>query len=331
VFDAATRTIGGLEFEPDFVWLKDRSDTNWNRLQNSVVGANKLLYSNSTNAEATDESNGHVNAFTTDGFIVDDASGTAVNGNGNNFVAWCWKAGGAAVSNTDGSITTSVSVNQEAGFSIVSWTGTNGTGTIGHGLGKTPKWVVIRRRNSQSSWVVYHNSIGNTKRITLDTTNDADGDNSAWFNNTSPTSTTVSLGADGGSNGSTDNYIAWCWAEIPGYSKFGEYIGNGSSDGPYVHLGFKPAFIIYKKSEGGSDNWEMQNTTIDTDNPVNESMYPNTSGAQSTGRNVDFLSNGFKMRNANGNTNEGSSFTYIYMAWAKAVQELSARLDAAGL
>jgi hypothetical protein len=135
--DAATRTIGGLEFEPDFVWLKDRSDTNWNRLQNSVVGANKLLYSNSTNAEATDESNGHVNAFTTDGFIVDDASGTAVNGNGNNFVAWCWKAGGAAVSNSDGTITSSVSANQESGFSIVTYTG-NGSGT-GQTFGAFPR------------------------------------------------------------------------------------------------------------------------------------------------------------------------------------------------
>ena len=127
----------------------------------------------------------------------------------------------------------------------------------------------------------------------------------------------ISLGIDQRTNKNTGTFVAYCWAEIPGYSKFGKYTGNGSSDGPYVHLGFKPAFIIYKKSEGGSDNWEMQNTTIDTDNPVNESMFPNTSGAQSTGRNIDFLSNGFKMRNANGNTNEGTSYIYIYMAWAE--------------
>ena len=246
----------------------------------------------------------------------------------------CWKAGGAAVANSDGSIASQVSANQEAGFSIVTWTGNATSGaTVGHGIGKAPACIFLKGRNFEDHWAVYHKGIGtslsdsNRKLVKLNDEGVYQTSTGYW-NDTSPTSSVFSLGNDQRTNKNTGTFVAYCWAEIPGYSKFGKYTGNGSSDGPYVHLGFKPAFIIYKKSEGGSDNWEMQNTTIDTDNPVNESMFPNTSGAQSTGRNVDFLANGFKMKNANGNTNEGTSFTYIYMAWAERPSGTGFGLDA---
>ena len=239
----------------------------------------------------------------------------------------CWKAGGAAVSNSDGSITSQVSANQEAGFSIVTFSITsNAVYTVGHGLGKAPQWIMMKARNTTNNWDCYHVSVGNTKRIKMNDEVVPEDYTEPW-NDTTPTSSVfTSTGSWLGGNGT--NCVAYCWTEIPGYSKFGEYVGNGSSDGPYVHLGFKPAFIIYKKVAGGSDNWEMQNTTIDTVNPVNESMYPNTSGAQSTGRNVDFLANGFKIRNTNGGTNEGSSYTYIYMAWAERPSGTGFGLDA---
>jgi len=316
--DSNNNTKIGLEFKPDFVWIKNRTEGSSggvgdNMWFDSIRGALTYLSSNSHDNAETSNSNG-LQQFLPDGFRP--GSMTRTNESGDNYVAWCWKAGGAAVANTDGSITTSVSVNQEAGFSIVSWTGTNGTGTIGHGLGKTPKWVVIRRRNSQSSWVVYHNSIGNTKRITLDTTNDADGDNSAWFNNTSPTSTTVSLGADGGSNGSTDNYIAWCWAEIPGYSKFGSYKGNNNADGPHIHLGFRPAWVMIKNVNANGTEWYILDNKRDTSNPMGQYLSASSHAAEATYVFYDFLSDGFKLRNT-GSAQNPSGETIIYMAFAE--------------
>ena len=313
--DAATRTIGGLEFEPDFVWLKDRSDTNWNRLQNSVVGANKLLYSNSANAEATDESNGHVNAFTTDGFIVDDASGTAVNGNGNNFVAWCWKAGGAAVSNSDGTITSSVSANQESGFSIVTYTG-NGSGTgqtVGHGLGKAPKVIFLKKRNAATNWFVYHGSAGNGAFEGLNTTS-AYGSGLAPFNTTAPSSTVVTLGNTDG-NQSGINFVLYCWAEIPGYSKFGTYTGNGNSDGSFLYLGFRPALVIIKRVDDGY-SWYLIDSKRDPENQVHENLYADQNIATYDYSVGDFLSTGIKFRNTGSDTNS-SGATMIYMAWAE--------------
>ena len=308
----SSQTIDGLEFTPDFVWIKARRSGEHHFLTDVIRGAGLRLQTSSSNVESDRSS--EVTSFVRGGFTI---AGThnEINGGGVNIIGMCWKAGGAAVSNSDGSITSSVSANQQAGFSIVSYTGTGSVATIGHGLGKKPDCIIVKNRTDSNNWNIYHSANG--ANYVLYFTTSARVDQTSNWNDTEPTSTVFTVGTSNGTNGSSDNMIAYCWSEIPGYSKFGQYVGNGSSDGPYVHLGFKPAFIIYKKVAGGSDNWEMQNTTIDTVNPVNESMYPNTSGAQSTGRNVDFLSNGFKMRNANGNTNEGTSFTYIYMAWAE--------------
>ena len=309
----SSQTIDGLEFTPDFVWIKGRRSGEHHFLTDVIRGAGLRLQTSSSNVESDRSS--EVTSFVRGGFTI---AGThnEINGGGVNIIGMCWKAGGAAVSNSDGSITSQVSANQEAGFSIVTFSITsNAVYTVGHGLGKAPQWIMMKARNTTNNWDCYHVSVGNTKRIKMNDEVVPEDYTEPW-NDTTPTSSVfTSTGSWLGGNGT--NCVAYCWTEIPGYSKFGEYVGNGSSDGPYVHLGFKPAFIIYKKVAGGSDNWEMQNTTIDTVNPVNESMYPNTSGAQSTGRNVDFLSNGFKIRNANGNTNEGRSYTYIYMAWAE--------------
>ena len=317
-------TIDGLEFTPDFVWIKGRRSGEHHFLTDVIRGAGLRLQTSSSNVESDRSS--EVTSFVRGGFTI---AGThnEINGGGVNIIGMCWKAGGAAVSNSDGSITSQVSANQEAGFSIVTFSITsNAVYTVGHGLGKAPQWIMMKARNTTNNWDCYHVSVGNTKRIKMNDEVVPEDYTEPW-NDTTPTSSVfTSTGSWLGGNGT--NCVAYCWTEIPGYSKFGEYVGNGSSDGPYVHLGFKPAFIIYKKVAGGSDNWEMQNTTIDTVNPVNESMYPNTSGAQNTGRNVDFLSNGFKIRNTNGGTNEGTSYTYIYMAWAEKPSGTMFGLDA---
>ena len=327
----SSQTIDGLEFTPDFVWIKARRSGEHHFFTDIIRGAGHRLQSSSQAVESDRSS--EFTSFVRGGFTV---AGThnEINGGGVNIIAMCWKGGGAAVANSDGSIASQVSANQEAGFSIVTWTGNATSGaTVGHGLGKAPACIFLKGRNFEDHWAVYHKGIGtslsDSNRKTIKLNDEVVYQTSTgYWNDTSPTSSVFSLGNDQRTNKNTGTFVAYCWAEIPGYSSFGRYRGNGSSDGPYIHLGFKPAFIIYKKSDGGSDNWEMQNTTIDTDNPVNESMYPNTYGAQSTGRNVDFLANGFKIRNTNGSTNEGRSYTYIYMAWAERPSGAGFGLDA---
>ena len=226
----------------------------------------------------------------------------------------CWKAGGAAVSNNDGSVTSTISANQEAGFSIVQFESqtTNIDITVGHGLGKKPAFWMWKSIDNTIDWYNYHQSIGYDGWINMSSASGSTtGNDAAW--KAEPTSTVLTHGS-GLMNQNT--IIMYVWAEIKGYSKFGVYQGNGNSThGTYVECGFKPAFIIYKKTSG-SDYWEMQNNIIDTYNPVNESLFPNRSDAQSTGRKVDFLANGFIHRNGNGNTNE-DGHTYIFMAWAE--------------
>ena len=301
------RSITDLEFKPDLVWIKDRSsgDHGW---YDSVRGVSKRIKSNSSDAE----SDVPIGSFDQNGFSF--ASEMYYNANSANYVAWCWKAGGATtVSNTSGSVTSAVSANQEAGFSIVTYTGPNGNGTIGHGLGKAPKWIVIRRRDNASTWTVYHESMGNTHRLGLDL-NSGSSSNSAWWNNTSPTSTTFSVGTDAGHGGSTDNYVAYCWTDIPGYSKFGTYTGNASTDGIFVNLGFRPAFVLFK-STSASENWQLKDYKRNGYNDQNHTIFANGNGGDYTTAEMDFLSNGFKLRNGGGGSN-GSGETLVYMAFA---------------
>ena len=330
---SAARTVTGLEFAPDLVWQKRRNGTNWHTWHDTVRGVTKSLYVNSNIAEATNNQYGYISSFNNDGFTWSPGSTNNSDGNetSGTFVSWCWKAGGGStVTNNDGNNTSQVSVNTEAGFSILTYTG-NGTNnsniTMGHGLGKTPAWVIIKNRSSTADWVVWVRGIGgsatdNQKNLGLNTSSSA-GQNSSQFRYADSSIIAV---RDTDSNGNVkvnkngDNYVAYCWAEIPGYSKFGSYEGNaaghvGGDHGVYVHCGFTPALVIYKKY-GGSDNWEIQDNTRDTYNPVNHSLFPNSDTTESTGRNVDFVNNGFKHRNSNGNTNE-SGQKYVFMAFAE--------------
>ena len=325
--DSSDRNIEGLEFKPDMVWIKNRSQTDFHVLQDSVRGANKLFFPNDTDVEQTDSANGHVNYFTSGGFNVDAGGSGFVNENGENYVAWCWKAGGAAVSNSDGTITSSISVNQEAGFSIVSYTG-NGTAgaTVGHGLGKKPAWILLIRRDSNDNRYIYHqfmNQGSNPEQHYSELNFHAGAtDSNKIHNDTAPTTSVFSLSNDNASNGNTYPYIAYCWAEIPGYSKFGEYRANGvDDDGPYTHLGFRPAWVMIKSMSLSNSDWTIFDNKRNTVHPANIHLAANQSHADGsdTYEVVDFLANGFRVTGLSGSAiNYNTSYPHLlYMAFAE--------------
>lgn len=294
-----TNTVNGNSFQPDFVWIKSRSNIDNNQLVDSVRGLSGTpgLSSNSTNAEFA---TGIVTAFNSNGF-------TSSTGTTQNYIGWQWKSSNAtAVTNTAGSITSTVSANPTAGFSIVTFTAqASGTATVGHGLGVAPAMIITKARAAVSYWNIYHQSLGNTKYIQLESTAAATTASGRW-NNTSPTSSVFTMGVDFGGIGTM---VAYCFSEIAGYSKFGSYTGNGSTDGTFVYTGFRPRFILLKNSSSAAD-WVTFDTSRDTYNLATKYLVPNTSGAEATGASVqlDILSNGFKIRgtwvgmNASGNT-----------------------------
>jgi hypothetical protein len=305
----SSRNITGVGFQPDLLWIKNRDITQWHFLFDAVRGVSKALFSNVTNAESTQAST--QTAFLSDGFTV--GNDVASNGNGNGIVSWNWLGANGTASNTDGSITSTVSANTTSGFSIVSYTGNETTGaTVGHGLSSTPKMIILKNRNSTDDWVVYHESLGNTQSIRLNLTN-ASATTPASFNNTSPTSSVFTLGDWTGVNGSS--MIAYCFAEKQGFSKFGSYTGNGSTDGTFVYTGFKPAFVIFKNTTN-TNNWSIRDNKRDSFNAGDSNLFANLSDAESSSNDIDFLSNGFKLRNAGGNWNTSGN-TYIYMAFAE--------------
>ncbi len=309
--NASARSITGVGFQPDWCWFKSRGDTNGHMLYDAVRGATKVINSNSTNAEAT-ETNG-LTAFGSDGFSIGSAAGE--NANSQPIVAWNWKANGAASTNYDGSINSTVSANTTSGFSIVSYTGNSTTGaTVGHGLNSVPKFIVTKNRTSSTyGWYCYHASLGATKSLYLHTS-DAEVTSSTRWNDTTPTSSVFTLGNNEGVNGSTD-MIAYCFAEKTGYSKFGSYVGNGNADGTFVYTGFKPAFVMTKKTSGSS-SWDMHDTKRDTFNVATKHLLAEDNGAEGSTVVLDILSNGFKFRTLNGDRN-ASGATYIYMAFAE--------------
>lgn len=315
--NGTARTISGVGFQPDFVWIKVRNTAGTHVLTDAVRGGNKQLFSNLTNAEGT--ATNKVTGFTSDGFTLgaDDGSGTGdANYNGNTYVAWCWKANGAGSSNTAGSITSTVSANTSAGFSVVTYTG-NGTGgaTIGHGLGVAPSMVIVKRRDFADDWSCYHTSLGGTKYIDLNSTAAA-GTSIVLWNNTNPSSTVVTLGTSNRINGSSATYVAYCFAEVAGYSKFGSYTGNGSTDGTMVVTGFRPKFVMVKRTDAVY-GWFIEDSARDTYNEQNKHLRAEVSDAEvSGGWKLDTLSNGFKLRES-GNAVNASGGTYIYMAFAE--------------
>lgn len=310
--NADSRSIVGVGFTPDLVWIKQRNSAENNQLQDSVRGATNRLFSNLTSAEIPDT--GSLLSFDSNGFSL----GTADNYNGLNgtYVAWCWRAGaGTTSTNTNGSITSVVSVNQDAGFSIVSYRGTGANATVGHGLGKVPKFMMIKNRTAVDGWINYHSTFGGTNHLQLNTTAGIATD-STVFNNTSPTSNVFSVGTVTNTNGSGVNLIAYCWAEIEGYSKFGSYVGNGSADGPFVFTNGKPAFVMIKRTDSVS-NWLIFDSSRNSTNPNLAYLVPNATDIESlSGGDMDFLSNGFKIRNTSAALN-ASGGTYIFVAFAE--------------
>ena len=304
-------------FKPDLVWIKGRSFVDGHTLFDTVRGATISLSSNTTTADVTRTT--ALTAFTSTGFTV--GSDTLVNYNANTLVAWQWKAGqGSTSSNTSGTITSTVSVNATAGFSVVTFTGNATAGsTVGHGLGVAPKFVIYKARNNGNDWWSYH--VGLTSAayaIQLNTTN-AQNNTVNFFNSTAPSATVLTLGYWNnvtGFNLSTQNYVAYCWAEIAGFSKFGSYTGNGSADGTFVYTGFRPKFLMWKRTDTGATNWNIIDTSRNTYNVTGESLEPNLSDAGAVYTLLDILSNGFKNRNTYTDTN-ASGGTYIYAAFAE--------------
>ncbi len=251
----SSRPITGLGFPPDMVLTKRRSGADNHHLFDSVrvvSGVPQRLFPNLTNAE--DGNFGSLDSFDSDGFTI--GANTATNASGQTFVGWSWLAGNGTSSNTDGSITSTVSVNQKAGFSIVSYTGTGAGATVGHGLGVAPDLVITKRRPDVSNWLVYHSDLGATKGLRLDTT-DPQITSSSYWADTEPTASVFSIGTSIAMNDPSDPYIAYCFAEVEGYSKFGSYTGNGSTDGPFVYTGFRPAYLMTRRTSAGSDGWAV--------------------------------------------------------------------------
>ena len=327
------QSITSLEFQPDFIWFKNRSAGNNHAGVNSVLGRSKGLYMDSNSGDFNSSAGRDLVSFDPSGFTVGEPEqASSTNNNGSNIVAWCWKAGGS--SNTfnidgkgyasasaagldDGSINpTGASVNTESGFSILTYTGTGSAATIGHGLGKAPKLIWVKLRGSQD-WFVNNGMIfnDNGKYYKLNSSGSSNASDTNVFPNTAPTSTVFSVGTDNAVNGNGDNYVAYIWSEIPGFSQFGYWTGNGSSDGTYVHTGFTPRMMIYRKAS--DENWHMLDTQRDPLNPNSLGIDPNLSNAESDDSNIqiDFLGSGFKMRASHGTSNADGT-NYFYYVWA---------------
>jgi len=312
------QTITGVGFQPDWVWVKRRNvDTAHHAIYDSVRGATKQLSSSQTNAEST-QSEG-LTAFGSDGFTVGNL-GRVNEAGGRNYASWNWLAGGSASSNSNGDITSSVSASTTAGFSIVSYTGTGSNATVGHGLGVAPSMIIIKARSAAELWTVYHKDLTSAAyNLTLNSTS-AETNNPSHFNSTAPTSSVFSIGTSGRVNVSSQTQIAYCFAEKKGYSKFGSYTGNGSSSGPMIWTGFRPAFVIVKRTDSSTNgNWVMHdNKRANSFNEIDARLFPNTNDAESSNGNgkIDFLSNGFKYRTSSDGQN-GSGNEMIYMAFAE--------------
>jgi len=327
-------TLDGSEnMQPDWVWSKPRdslsSITGNHFLFDSVrgAGAEKELVSNNTGAEGANANQvyGYISSFNSDGFTTTAGSSNNdyFNKNSIKYVAWNWKAGTSFTNDASatgiGSIDSTGSVSTDAGFSICSYTGTGGTETIKHGLSTKPAIILVKKRSGSANWYMYHHkntSAPATDFLTLNSSA-ATSDNANNWNDTEPTSSVFSVGASGTTNPSGGTMIAYCFAEKKGYSKFGSYTGNGNADGTFVYTGFKPAWILTKKSSGSGDSWNLLDSIRNPGNPGDKRLTPDTSNAEATTTQYDILSNGFKARATTGAVNT-SGATYIFMAFAEA-------------
>jgi len=308
--NGSTQSITGVGFQPDMLWGKNRSSVTNHELTDVVRGINQRLKPNDTDADQTNTNT--FTSFDSDGFSL--GTDADVNASGANHVVWSWKANGTGVSNTVGDINSTVSVNTTSGFSIVQWTG-NGTAgsTVGHGLGSEMKFMILKDYSLSRSWLTYHHSLGNQSGINFNESGVAGTGNNAYWNSTSPTSNVFSTGVY--SNENNSNYICYCFSEVKGFSKFGSYIGNGSTDGTFCFTGFKPAFIIVKRTDS-TGSWLLMDNKRDTFNVCDAELLANDSFQETLATNLDILSNGFKLRTTGGEKNS-SGGSYIYMAFAE--------------
>ena len=317
-------SVNSISFQPDFVWAKNRTTAVGHSLYDSIrgAGANTELNSASTNAEGAGNQDqyGYLSAFNSNGFTGVNGSSSPnyyFNESGSGFVGWQWKGGGTAASNTAGSITSSVSASTTAGFSVVTYTGTGANATVGHGLGAAPSMIIVKAR-SAADWYVGHTSIGwsNTGYLILNNTGASGqyGSVAVW-QSTAPTSTIITLGTASGVNASAGTYVAYCFAAIAGYSAFGSYTGNGSTDGPFIFTNMRPRWLMFKRTDT-TNNWIMYDTSRSTYNAAQNFLYPDLANTEGTGVYIDFVSNGFKLRDTNAIFN-ASGGTYIYAAFAE--------------
>ena len=309
--NGSAQTISGLGFSPDLVWIKQRSAVRSHWWTDTVRGNTKLLSSDQTIAEITETD--CITAFNSDGFSLDADAG--FNANAGTYAAWCWDAGSTTVTNTQGSITSSVRANPSAGFSVVTWVYNSSSGSIGHGLGVEPHLILQKdRTNGTYNWDVYHVSLGATKRMILNNTNAAETQ-PAW-NNTSPTSTLFYSGSSWYTNG--DNMVSYCFTPVAGYSAMGSFVANGSSDGPAVWLGFRPRWVMLKCSSVGDayQHWHIFDTSRSTGNISKERLQANSSAAEDSFSVIDLLSSGFKLRYTDAYFNQNGA-TYVYAAFAE--------------
>ena len=313
--NSGTLSITSLDFQPDWCWFKARNNTDTHGVFDSVRGVTKRIIPNNNTAEGT-QSNG-LTHFLSNGFTVGDAG---IVNQGYNYASWNWKAGTSFTNDASatgiGTIDSAGSANTTSGFSIVSYTGTGSAGTIKHGLSTAPKMIIQKNRDETQPWWTYVESIGAGGQLRLNATNAAGSDGATLWNSTAPTSSVFSVGDNTGTNGSADKCIAYCFAEKQGYSKFGSYTGNGNVDGTFFYTGFKPAFTIIRST--GSDQWSMFDAKRNPFNEVDNNIRANSNAAEADQANkeVDYLSNGVKLRTSSGEWNS-SGTTYIYMAFAE--------------
>ena len=320
--NGGTQTISGLGFSPDLVWLKARNNNFVNGLFDTVRGPSRFLVSNSTVAELVNEVDGYLSAFTSDGFTLSPgtSSSNTFNSNAGTQVAWTWDAGSSTVTNTQGSISSQVRANPSAGFSIVTYTGTGGTGTVGHGLGVTPSMIIVKNRTNSAAWVVQHKGTGTNRALKLNTTDSTDTVGFVGLDSSNFTSTTFTVNYSDTNtnivNASSNNYVAYCFAPVNNFSSFGFYQGNGSADGPFVFCGFRPRYILRKRTDTSGPSWRVIDAARNPYNLANEILEPNTSDATENNNEIDILSNGFKIRSADTDGN-ASGGTIIYAAFAE--------------
>ena len=309
---------GNSDMQPDLVWNKRRDVGYSHRLWDSSRGVTKYLASDNNGGEGTF---GYVSSFDSDGVTFGN-NDQSVNVSGGSYVLWNWKAnGGTTSSNTDGDLTSTVQFNSTAGFSIVTYTGKSPIEPlqVGHGMGEAPDVVLVKNRSGSRNWVMYHKDLtapAANRYLMLDNNVYGELANSTLWGNVAPSSTIITTGENASVNQPNENFVAYCWKERQGFSKFGKYVGNGSTNGTFVYTGFKPAWIMCRRIDGGGNSWDMHDSARDPFNPSGRTFYADTSGAELTGNNVDLLSNGFKQRDTSGNRN-GNGNTYIYMAFAE--------------